>query len=646
MLAGADFWWSRTHTVTSPSAHNAGSPRISVVMPTYDQDAFLPAAVSSLLSQTLEDWELVIVDDGSPGDARAALGHLLDDPRIRLLKLPENTGLGHALNQGLDATSAPYVAYLPSDDLYFRDHLASLHAALQAQSPGVLACAGIRSRGVASVPGRDVVEAPGRIPGEPMQLVQVMHRRTEDRWIERNELTTDDLDRMLWNRLLAGAAPVETGEVTCEWVRHPRQRHLALREPAGGLNTYRSRYRVKQPLRLQSTIGVSHDEVEQYRADRERPDTPVAQDGLRILLVGELAHNPERVLALEERGHKLYGLWTKDPYWFNYVGPLPFGHVEDLPPDNWEDALERLRPDVIYGLLNYQAIPLADRVLSRARALGIPFVWHLKEGPFFSRKAGTWPELVRLHTRSNGQIYSSEELRDWFGAVLPATRALPSLVLDGDLPRRPRQEGRRSALLSDTDGEPHTLIAGRPMGPDPEFVGRLAAHGVHVHLYGEKVQMQMRDWVQACQRLAPDHLHLHPQVPPSRWVEEFSRYDAGWLHDFRSANGGDILAAIWDDLNVPARVATLATAGVPFIQRDNSDSAVATDSLARRQDLSVFFSGPEDLAEQLKDRQRMGHLRESVWSQRELFTFDAHVDRLVEFLRSAIAIAGADPGTG
>ncbi|MDP9377574.1 MAG: glycosyltransferase family 2 protein, partial [Actinomycetota bacterium] len=91
-------------------------------MPTYDQDAFLPAAVSSLLSQTLADWELVIVDDGSPGDARAALGHLLDDPRIRLLKLPENTGLGHALNQGLDATSAPYVAYLPSDDLYFRDH--------------------------------------------------------------------------------------------------------------------------------------------------------------------------------------------------------------------------------------------------------------------------------------------------------------------------------------------------------------------------------------------------------------------------------------------------------------------------------------------------------------------------------------------
>ena len=54
-------------------------------------------------------------------------------------------------------------------------------------------------------------------------------------------------------------------------------------------------------------------------------------DDLKILLVGELAYNAERVLALEERGHKLYGLWTPEPYWWNTVGPLPFGHVEDIP---------------------------------------------------------------------------------------------------------------------------------------------------------------------------------------------------------------------------------------------------------------------------------------------------------------------------
>ncbi len=53
--------------------------RVSVVMPTYDQDAFLPGAVASLLAQTEADWELIVVDDGSPGDTRRALGEALGD---------------------------------------------------------------------------------------------------------------------------------------------------------------------------------------------------------------------------------------------------------------------------------------------------------------------------------------------------------------------------------------------------------------------------------------------------------------------------------------------------------------------------------------------------------------------------------------
>ena len=48
---------------------------------------------------------------------------------------------------------------------------------------------------------------PGQIEGEPLQLVQTMHRRTRDRWLERSELTTDDLERMLWSRLRARVAP-------------------------------------------------------------------------------------------------------------------------------------------------------------------------------------------------------------------------------------------------------------------------------------------------------------------------------------------------------------------------------------------------------------------------------------------------------
>src|SRR5205085_4980356 len=114
---------------------------------------------------------------------------------------------------------------------------------------------------------------------------------------------------------------IGTGHLTCEWVDYPQQGHKTLLEPIGGINTYRDRYHVKHPLRFHTTTGNFIDEVAHYRRFRERPDTPLAPDGLKILLVGELAYSPERVLALEERGHKLYGLWTPKPYWFNTVGP-------------------------------------------------------------------------------------------------------------------------------------------------------------------------------------------------------------------------------------------------------------------------------------------------------------------------------------
>lgn len=600
--------------------------RISVVMPTYDQDAYLPGAVASLLAQTESDWELIVVDDGSPGDTTTALGEALDDGRVRLEVFERNRGLGAALNRGLECARGRYVAYLPSDDLYHRDHLASLVAALDATPEAILAVAGIDHHHQST--------SPGRIEGEPLQLVQVAHRRTEHRWTERSQLTTDDLDRMLWTKLLEQGSAIETSRVTCRWGCHPDQRHKALREPWGGLNTYRARYRVQEPLRLHSTVGHLHDEVEHYRRFRERPSTPRAGDGLRVLLVGELAHNPERILLLEERGHELHGLWTDRPLWLNTVGPLPFGHVADVPRDGWRDAVKRLQPDVIYALLNWQTIAWAHEVLMAD--LDVPFVWHFKEGPFFAQEHGLWPELVDLHTRASGVVYSSPELLEWFAATVPASAALPRLVVDGDLPKGEWLSGERSRLRSLDEEGLHTVIPGRPMGPEPEVIAALARADVHVHLYSGKAAAQMRSWVHQVQQLAPAHFHLHPQVDQADWVAEFSRYDAGWLHSFRSHNAGDPFAATWDDLNYPARMGTLAAAGVPMIQRDNTGSMVATQTLARAQDLGVFWRDTDDLVAQLRDRRRMSALRRSVWSQRDGFTFDTHVDRLVDFLRLVV----------
>ena len=246
-----------------------------------------------------------------------------------------------------------------------------------------------------------------------------------------------------------------------------------------------------------------------------------------------------------------------------------------------------MHPDVIYALLNWQAVPFAHHVLTENP--GVPFVWHLKEGPFDCIANGTWPQLLDLVTRSDGQVYSSPELLDWFETVVPGvTGHERTLVLDGDLPKRDWFTADRSPKLSERDGQVHTVVVGNPVGLAPELVARLAEQGVHIHFYGDVHRGFNRAWTEEAGRFAPEHLHLHPTVTQERWVAELSQYDAGWLHLLRSGNEGDVRRADWGDLNYPARMPTLVSAGLPLVQLENAGAVVATQSLARRLDIGLF----------------------------------------------------------
>jgi len=594
-------------------------------MPTYDHQHFIARAVESLLGQSFENWELLILDDGSPDNTSAVVEPYLRDARVRYHRWELNHVLGAALNCGFDHSRSPYLAYLPSDDVYYRDHLASLVSILDGQPDAALAYSGVRHHYNRN--------AQGEIEGYSLQLVQVMHRRTAVRWLQRAELVTDDLERMFWNQLRSAGDFRPTGDITCEWVDHPAQRHKLLREPEGGINLYRVRFRVTQPLRFHTSVGNRIDEVEHYRRFRERPDTPASPDGLRILMVGELAYNPERVLALEERGHRLFGLWMPRPHWYNTVGPLPFGHVHDLPLNDWKRALQKVKPDVIYALLNWQAVPFAHQIMEENP--GIPFVWHFKEGPFICLEKGSWTQMVDLYRRSDALIYCSPEMQTWFHTLIPETRNQRSLVLDGDLPKRDWFNQPRSPLLSERKGEFHTVVPGRPIGLHPETVAELAQRKIHLHFYGDFTRGQWLRWIERASSLAAGYLHMHKQVDQADWVSELSQYDAGWLHFFKSENAGEMTRANWDDLNYPARMATYAVAGLPMLQRRNAGAIVATQNLIRDLDLGVFFEDMPELHALLSDRRRMQQIRENVWRQRQVFTFDHHVGRLVEFFRKA-----------
>ncbi len=568
-------------------------PRVSVVMPVFEQAAFLARAVTSLRAQTEADWELVVVDDGSTDDVASALEPFAADERIELHRLPSNQGLGAALNVGLERSSAPLIAYLPADDVLHADHLETL---------------------VALTDDDVVLARTACAPADAqLQLVQLMHRRTSDRWLERDTIESDDLDVLLLGRLRERGRVATGSRVTCQWTQHPAQRHRRIRESRdGGVNVFRAAYRVRAPLRLHSSETGLLDEAERYRRQRGRPRARRREDGLRILLAGELAFNPDRVIALEERGHELLGLWIDDPLGFNTVGPLPFGGIDDL------RSIADVRParvDVIYALLNWRAVPLAHALLERRT--GVPLVFHFKEAPQRSIARGEWPQLARVVSEADAVILSSPEERAWFEAALPG-RLDPArtLVLDGDLPKRDWFQAAPSTALSRADGRPRTVLLGRPYGFDDTLRAGLEARGIEVIAHAGSRAVEPRDWVRV-----------------------LSRYDAGWLHPVRAANGGDVQRASWDDLNLPARIPTLLAAGLPLILPRNAPGEIhAAQALAESLGCALVYDDLDDLAAQLGDGRTLATLRANAWARRVDVTFDRHADRLVALLR---AVAGA-----
>jgi glycosyltransferase involved in cell wall biosynthesis len=599
-------------------------PLVSIIMPTYKHEKFIRRAVSSLYDQTFKAWELLIINDGSPDNTYDEIKDFLHDERIHYWQNEKNCGAGACLNFGINKARSSYISYLPSDDVIYKDHLQTLFDALQQHEDAVLAYASVRhfyNR-----------KTNGIINNEWLQLVQVMHKKTKAKWTTRTELESDDLNKLFWNKL-AGAF-IHTNQLTCEWVAHPEQRYKIMREPVGGINTFRSYYNVQEPLRYHTTKGNFIDEITHYANMRNRASTPLKQDGLKILIVGELAYNADRVLALEEQGNKLYGLWINKPYWYNWVGPLPFGHVEDIDRDNWKEEVKRIQPDIIYALLNWQVVPFAHKVMQYC--YNIPFVWHFKEGPFICLEKGTWNELVDLYENADGLIHISEEVKWWLDDFIHKKPHVTEYILDGDLPKKDWFDDECSSLLSEKDGALHTVVPGRPIGLHPHNVKELADENIHLHFYGDFTQDQWREWIDKTNMLAPGYLHIHPNVDQENWVKEFSQYDAGWLHFFKSENFSEIKRANWDDLNIPARISTLILSGLPVLQADNTGNIVATQTLVKKLNVGLFFNDMKALSAQLRDKNLMQQLRKNVWRQRHLFTFDHHAASLLNFFKQVI----------
>ncbi|MDT8443887.1 MAG: glycosyltransferase family 2 protein [Desulfuromonadales bacterium] len=111
---------------------------LTVLMPVYNAGPFLREAIDSILGQTFQNFEFLIINDGSTDDSVEIIKSF-DDPRIRLVHNERNLGLIATLNKGLDLVNTRYLARMDADDISLPQRFEKQLQAIQAES-NIIAC--------------------------------------------------------------------------------------------------------------------------------------------------------------------------------------------------------------------------------------------------------------------------------------------------------------------------------------------------------------------------------------------------------------------------------------------------------------------------------------------------------------------------
>ncbi len=212
------------------SRETVPTPIVSVVMPAYNCEKYIEAAIRSVISQTFTDWELIVLDDGSNDGTRDIIERLAaEDERIRSMPNAKNMGVAKTRNRGIDLCRGRYVALLDSDDVWRRDKLDSQIKKIQVENADLCYCSyaiidsdGINAKKDYMVPGKidftellkenyigcSTVLISREVLGEKRFLTDYYHE-----------------DYVLWLDLLrCGASAVGCTETLAEWryVRNSR----------------------------------------------------------------------------------------------------------------------------------------------------------------------------------------------------------------------------------------------------------------------------------------------------------------------------------------------------------------------------------------------------------------------------------------
>ena len=99
-------------------------PLVTVIIASYNHARYIRTAIESVLAQTHENLELIVVDDGSSDNSHAIINEYADRPNVRIILNTQNRGQSAVLNQALAVSRGKYIAFLPSDDWFLPDKTA------------------------------------------------------------------------------------------------------------------------------------------------------------------------------------------------------------------------------------------------------------------------------------------------------------------------------------------------------------------------------------------------------------------------------------------------------------------------------------------------------------------------------------------
>lgn len=215
-----------------------------MILPTYQRAAYLERCIASVVAQTLPDWELIVVDDGSHDGTFPLVQAWVDrDPRIIYCYQP-NRGAGAARNLGLRLAQGDYITFIDSDDQYLPQHLES------------------RQQWMHQHPEVDLIQGGLQLSEE----VWVVDYYQPDRWINLRECVVCPTffgKRQVFEQL-GGFRPLPYGEDTDFWQRASQQFHIvSIRDPETYVYSRAENSTTRQWQPQSSEKSKKHEKYEQ-----------------------------------------------------------------------------------------------------------------------------------------------------------------------------------------------------------------------------------------------------------------------------------------------------------------------------------------------------------------------------------------------